>query len=51
LQWVLECARDSKGYFSDSHSQHFVNSFSQVFSSFLLTSQANCGSTTPQGQP
>jgi len=43
LQWVLECARDSKGYYSDSHFQHFVNSFSKVF---LLTSQANCGSAT-----
>ena len=45
LQRVLECARDSKGYYSDSHFQHFVNSFSQVF---LLTSQVNCGSDNPK---
>ena len=45
LQWVLECARDSKGYFSDSHFQHFVNSFPQVF---LLTSQVNYGTDNPK---
>jgi hypothetical protein len=45
LQWLLEYARGSKGYYSDSHFQHFVNSFSQVF---LLTSQVNCGSDSPK---